>query len=202
MSQNFDPADAVEFFLDRGRVKLRRSSDRLLVPADALAALCDAAGADATAEFGEAIGEALGMSIASRAQKSGASGQQAVRATSVADLVDMFGGELALLGLGTVSIERWGKAMVLVLDENPQGAMGDSLFEAVAASALSVATGREVEIVRLERAGARARFLICSAVAAKSVRAWMTEGQGWGDIVVRLHSEDSTPPDAKEGGTS
>lgn len=202
MSQTFDPSSAVEFFLASGRVKLRGSSDRLLVPADALAALCDAAGEEATAEFGEAIGEALGMSMSSRASTKGVSGQEAVRAASVGDMVDMLGGELALLGLGTISVERWGKAMVLVLDENPQGAMGDSLFEAIVGSALSVASGRDVETVRLERAGARARFLICSPAAAKSVRKQMSEGSSWGDIVVRLHSPESAKSASSEGGAS
>jgi hypothetical protein len=203
MTETFDPTKAVEFDLAHGAVTLRRSSHRVLVPADALAALCDAAGEVATAELGEAMGEALGMSISSRMEAMGGKGQEAVRNAPLSQMVDWLGGEVALLGLGCLSFERWGKAMIAVLDDNPAGAMGDGLFESLLASALTVASGREVGVVRVDRAGARARFLVSSPSVATAARAELKTGKGWGDVLVGLHGGGADGGGAgPEGGSA
>jgi len=181
----FDPSKSVTFDLVHGLVHLEGAPSRLLVPADALAALVGAAGADAAAVFGRSLGDAMGRRVAGRL----AGG---VSAAPVEAVVEHLGGELALAGLGSLAIERWGRALVLVLDQSPLGAGGDALLEAVLAAAIEAAAGRRVRAVRLGRDGVRARFFVGGDTGAGKLKAWLAEGVAWGEALVRLHA----PPDA------
>ena len=100
-------------------------------------------------------------------------------------LIEHLGGELALLGLGSLGVERWGNALVLTLDH---GALGDPIASAILASALDAATGRSVQAVPLAKDGTRARFLVTGEAGAEKAKAWLAEGVSWGDVLVRLHA--------------
>jgi len=151
---------------------------RLLVPADALGALAAAAGAEATRAFGRALGEALGRRAASR-----------LAAPASADaVIEHLGGEMALAGLGSLSLERWGRALVVVIDESPLAAAGDGLLEAVLAGAFEAASGKAVHIIFLAKQAARARFLMTGSAGVEKVRTWLAEGLSWGDALIRLHA--------------
>jgi hypothetical protein len=182
----FDPSKSITFDLTQGQVHLAGAPSRVLVPASALVAVCSAAGSDATAELGRAIGDAMGRRVAHRfaGEGDGAS----VRGATIELVVDHLGGELALGGLGSLQIERWGRALVLVVDQSPLGPQGDALLASVLESALSQATGRSACVSVLDRAAARARFLVASAAAIEKVRAWLREGTSWGDALARLHA--------------
>jgi hypothetical protein len=184
----FDPAGAVTFDLGRGRVGLEGDGASLLVPAAALSALAAAAGPDAAAAFGAATGRAMGLRVATRLGGAGDLGPVAVRSTSLDVVVGEIGGELAIAGLGSLELERWGRALVLCVDGSPLGGDGDALLEAALAAALEAASGREARVVRLERQGARARLLVTGAGAAPRVRAWLAEGVAWADAIARLHA--------------
>jgi hypothetical protein len=179
----FDPSHAVTFDLTHGLVHLEGAPSRLIVPAEALGALARAAGPGATAAFGRSTGEAMGRRVASRLAAAGGVGGAAV------DLVvEHLGGELALGGLGALSLERWGRALVLVVDQSPLGVEGDGLLEAILAGAIEAAAGRAVRALLLGRDAVRARFLIAGAAGVETVRAWLAEGVSWGDALVRLHA--------------
>ena len=62
----FDPSKSVTFDLAHGLVRLEGAPEGLLVPADALAALVAAVGAEAAAAFGRSLGEAMGQRVAGR----------------------------------------------------------------------------------------------------------------------------------------
>jgi hypothetical protein len=111
-------------------------------------------------------------------------------------VVEHLGGELALVGLGSLGLERWGRALVLVVDQSPLGAEGDGLLEALLEGALEAAAGRAVRALRLGRDAVRARFLIGGAAGVEKVRAWLAEGVPWGDALVRLHAP-AAPDDAR-----
>lgn len=175
----FDPAKAITFDLEKGLVHLEGAPARVLVPAGALGALCAAAGLDATAAFGRELGATMGRRVA---------GRLAVLAAPAEALVEHLGGELALAGLGTLGIERWGRALVIVLEACPLGPEADRLLEAVLEGALSAASGREARALRIDRDGARVRFLIASGAAVERVRAWLSGGASWGDALVKLHN--------------
>jgi len=181
--QRFDPARALTFDFEHGIVSLEGAPSRVLVPADALAALCASADENAVASFGRALGEGMGLRVAKRfGETSG------VRHASLEDVVDHLGGELALAGLGTLGAERWGRALVLVLDQSPLGEAGDALLTATLAGALRAATGTDATIARLARDGARLRMLVTNEPAASRLRAWLDEGLAWGEALVRLHA--------------
>jgi hypothetical protein len=183
----FDPSKAVTFDLGSGLVHLEGAPSRLLVPAEALGAICAAAGPEATAAFGRSIGVPMGRRLASRFAARNAEGGVGVRGASIEDVVDHLGGELAILGLGALALERWGHALVLVVDHSPLEASGDVLFEAVLSGSLEAATGRPVRTLILGRDGARARFLVTGDSAVAKARAWLAQGMSWGEVIARLH---------------
>lgn len=186
-----------------------------MVPSDALVVLCEAAGPHAAAAFARAIGESVGARIAARLEPvfrpaPGAGGAAApaaaeadpgvgagVRAAPVETVVDHLGGELALLGLGTLALERWGRAMVLVVEGSPLGPSGDRLLESVLEAALAGAAGRAASVVQLERSGARARFLVTGSAAASRVRSWLGRGMPWVEAIVTLHGAGAPPPGSR-----
>ncbi|EYF02192.1 hypothetical protein [Chondromyces apiculatus] len=203
----FDPAKAVTFDLENGLVHLEGAPARLLVPASALGVLCAAAGPEATLNFGRQLGRAMGRRLASRLGAAAPSAAdedpsagfrppvaaaedriQGVRAASLDTIVDHLGGEVALAGLGSLAIERWGEAMVMVLDQCPLDAEADRLLEGVLEGALQAACGRPARALCIDRDASRARFLIASSVALERVRAWLAAGSSWGEALVRLHS--------------
>lgn len=173
----FDPTHAVTFDLASGRVHLEDAPARVLVPADALATLAAAAGDDAARAFGAAIGATAGRRAARRLG--------AASDASIAAWIEHFGGELALLGLGSLGVERWGSALVLTLDHGP---LGDVVASAVLASALDAATGEPVHAVPLSRDATRARFLVTGAAGAEKARKWLGDGVSWGEVLVKLHA--------------
>jgi hypothetical protein len=143
------------------------------------------------------MGEAMGRRVAARlaapaagagaASAAGDAGARAVRAAPLETVIEHLGGELALAGLGSLAMERWGRAMVLVLDPCPLGADASGLLEAVLEGALEAAAGRPVRALVLDRDAGRARLLIAGGAAVARVRAWLAGGTSWGDALVKLH---------------
>jgi hypothetical protein len=189
----FDPSNAITFDLASGLVHLDGAPARLLVPAPALGHLCAAAGPEATAAFGRAMGEAMGRRVALRFGGDAGDPGAGARQATVEGMVDHLGGEIALAGLGSLGLERWGRALVAVLDQSPLGAAGDRMVEAVLGGALAAATGRDARALFLGRDEVRARFLVGGEAGAAKVRGWLDEGVPWGDALVRLHGG---PPSA------
>lgn len=180
---HFDPARAVIFDLVHGLVHLDGAPSRLLVPAVELAALARAAGPEATAAFGRSMGQAMGRRVANRLSSTGG-----VTASAVEVVVEHLSGELSLAGLGSLSLERWGRALALVVDQSPLGAEGDGLLAAVLAGAVEAAAGRSVHVLLLARDEVRARLLIAGAPGVDEARASLAAGVSWGDALVRLHA--------------
>lgn len=179
----FDPSKAVTFDLAHGRVQFDDVPACVLVPASALIELARSAGREGRAVLSRALGEPLGRRVARRlGENDGALG------ASVDAVVDHLGGELALLGLGSLSLERWGRALLFVFDHSPFDAEGDELLASVLDAALEAATGRPVRSVPLMRDGTRVRLLATNERASERVRAWLGEGLGWGEVLARLHA--------------
>src|SRR5689334_2855860 len=112
----FDPAQAVKFDFGTGQVSLDGAA-RLLVPPDALLALCRGAGGEAARDFGRRLGTELGRRVSSRI---------GIDRASVDVVIEHLGGDLALLGLGSLGAERWGRALVLTVKSSPLGSEGDA----------------------------------------------------------------------------
>ena len=179
----FDPSKTVTFDLANGLVHLDGTPARVLVPGDALLALARAAGPDAAYAFGHSLGETMGQRVAHRL-----GAPASVNAATVSVVMDHLSGEFALWGLGSLSLERWGRSLVIVLDQSPLGPEGDAMIGALLKGAIATATGRGVHVLVLDRAAVRARYLVGGPSGVERMRAWLAEGVPWGDALVRLHA--------------
>ncbi len=181
-----EPAGAVTFDLAHGQVRLSQGADSgrsALVPVSVLRALVGAAGDEAAASAGRTLGKSLGGRVAARGD---------ARAAEIGGVVHAFAVEIALAGLGTLSLERWGRAMVLRLEETPlAGASADAFLAGVLEALVSTAVHREVRAVPLGRDGAIARFLLANAATAARATSLVAGGTPWGDVLVRLHARES-----------
>ena len=186
----------VDFDLSRGRVDRRASAEAkgaadeqvVLIPVSSLAALEKAAGHEVTKQFARSIGVSFGRRVAARLGSA-----DGVAGASLETFVSTLASEIAVSGWGALSLERWGRAMVLVVEHAPSLPAG--LFAALLEGAVEAAAAREVHGVALagERTdGAAPRVLIASAKSAERARRWLVEGASEADVLKRLHEESKT----------
>jgi hypothetical protein len=180
---SFDPTGAVRFDLPRGSVHTRGDDERVvLVPAAALSAFVASAAsaAPASLEAVDALGRALGAAIGRRA----ATRTGHVEGASLEAFVTQLAGETAIAGVGALSVERWGRAMVVVIEDSP---IASELLAPIVASALEAASGRPAWGALLSRSDRVARVFVGNEGAVGRVRDWIASGTAWGDAVVKLH---------------
>jgi hypothetical protein len=191
--RSFDPSEAVTFDLAFGHIHLDGAPNRVMIPAMALVKLCRAAGEDETTEIAHSIGEAMGRRIAVRLapgasdDESRTKRQEAVRRAGVERVISELAGEMAIAGMGCLSAERWGKALVLLVEQSPFGEDGDDLLSAILQAALQTMTSSPARIVRLMREESRVRFLVVSGAAVDAVRSRLGRGESWGAVLAALH---------------
>jgi hypothetical protein len=180
----FDASKAVRIDLARGQIQLPDESRGLLLPSGALAALCHRADAESVASFARSIGESIGHRVRARITAEGA----VVREAPIEVVVEHLSGHWGLVGLGRLELERWGRALVVVLDDVPTEDADERLIAPMLAAALSVAAEAQVHCVRLHRDGARARFAVMSEAGAERVRSSLASGVPWGEALIRVHA--------------
>lgn len=86
-------------------------------------------------------------------------------------------------------MERWGRALVMTIDNSPLGREGDDFLEGVLEGALENATSRQVHVMRVDRNRTRVRFFVGNANAVAKVRAHMTHNSSWTDALSLLHTD-------------
>jgi hypothetical protein len=180
---SFDATHAVRFNLPRGSVHTRGDDERVvLVPAAALSALVASAASTAPAftEAVDALGRALGSAIGRRA----ATRTGHVEGASIEAFVTQLAGEAAIAGIGALSVERWGRAMVVVIEDSP---IASALLAPIVASSLEAAFGRRAWGALLSRDDRIARVFVGSEGAVGRARDWIASGMAWGEAVVKLH---------------
>jgi hypothetical protein len=187
----------VDFDLSRGRVDRRAPPDVkggqdeqvALIPISALIGLEKLAGHEVTRKFARTIGVSLGRRVAAKLGGG-------VAASSLEAFITALAAEIAVSGWGALHMERWGRAMVLVVEHAP--ALPGGAFAALLEGAVEAAAAREVHAVALmgdRTEGGTARVLIASARSAESARRWLIEGANEAEVIRRLHEESS-----KSGG--
>jgi uncharacterized protein YoaH (UPF0181 family) len=174
----FDSARAVRFDLVRGTVQAGGRDERLLlVPAAALSTLVAAAPSEAA----ETLARWLGTSIGTRAcERIGD-----LAGASIDWFVTQLAGEAALAGVGALSIERWGRALVVVIERSP---LTPAVLVPLVAGALEAAGGRRVWCTALSHDDQATRVLVASQQAVERVRSWMASGSVWGEALAKLHA--------------
>lgn len=188
----FDPNGAVRFDLKSGAASDTRGTRFVLVPSAALEAL-ERTTPGALAHLGAEVGRSCGARVAARL-----GGGDAVSASSLETVVSHLAGELAIAGLGALQLERWGRAMVLVVS-NPSVA-SDGFVGAALSGALVAATGREVTSAPLGREGTTARYFIGTQQTAVKIRALASQGRSWSEILGIL--QGARPRSDEKGGTA
>lgn len=176
----FDPVHSVEIDLARGTLAVRDGGARVLLPVGALSALLGAASPEARKDFARRLGTEAGRRVALRLGDASASAVEVV--------LEHLGGDLALLGLGSLGIERWGRALVFTVTGSPLRADGDELLAWVLEGALQRCFGRDTSIVRLSRDDAQVRFFVSSVAAGERVRQLLDSGTPWGAVLSRMHA--------------
>jgi hypothetical protein len=172
----FDATRAIRFDLTEGSVRANGQDEPLvLVPSSALSSLLASGPAEAAETFGRTLGGAIGRRAAAEIDD--------LATTPIETFVTQLAGHAALLGVGSLSIERWGRALVIVLERSPLAAL---LLAPLVAAALETASGRKVWSVLLSNEEGAARILVASQGGVERVRNWLTSGLGWRDALAKL----------------
>jgi hypothetical protein len=176
-ASSFDATGAVQFDLSHGAV--RAGSERepvLLLPCSALEDLALSAPAEA-----EVLGRALGSAIGKRA----AARMSDPRGVSVEGFVTQLAGEAAVAGVGVLSVERWGRALIVVVEESP---LAGALLAPLVAAAIEAALGKPVSAGLLARDARVARVLVASESAVARALEAISGGASWGDVLAKLNA--------------
>lgn len=177
----FDPKGALRFDLARGAASDPSGGRLVVLPGSALAAL-ERVHPEALEALGAELGRALGARAASRL-----GGAEAVRRATLEAVASHLAGELALGGVGALHVERWGRALVLVI-ENPV-VPSEAFLASVLGGALGVATGREVACAALDaKPGAKGerRFFVGSTKTVERALALVAGGASYADVLGNL----------------
>lgn len=180
MASSFDSTRAVRFDVPHGSVHAGGDGERvLLVPSGAIDDIALSAPPEAVEALGRAMGAAIGRRAAARLERSDGGGGGA----SIDAFVTQLAGEAALSGVGTMSIERWGRALVLVVEGSP---LTGTLLGPMVAAAVETASGRGVATTLLSRDEHVARLFVGSPSGVARVREWIASGVAWADALARL----------------
>ncbi len=171
----FDPNGSVRFDLKRGAASDARGARLVLVPSAAVEALEQSHPA-AAAQLGTDLGRACGARVAARL-----GGDSGVRNATLEVVISHLAGELAVAGIGSIEIERWGRAMLLVVKN--ASTSGDAFLGAVLAGAVSAATSRDVATALVEKNAGALRFFVGSRATADRVRGMAAKGTKLGDLM-------------------
>jgi hypothetical protein len=174
----FDPTGAVRFDMKRGAASDARGERLVLLPASAIEAL-ERSTPSAMAHLGAEVGRACGQRVAANL-----GGEPGVRGATLEEVVTHLAGELALAGLGAVELERWGRAMVLVLSH--PGVNSDAFVGAALAGALGAAAGRQVAVLPLGREGVAARFFVGTELTVNKARSLVSQGTSWPEVLGQI----------------
>ena len=174
----FDPHGAVRFDLKSGSTSDPRGARLVLLPAAALEAL-ERTTPGALSFLASELGKGCGARVAANL-----GGDAGVRGASLETVVTHLAGELAIAGLGAVSIERWGKALVFVVT-NP-GVASDGFVGAALAGAILAATGREVAAGVLGKDGSTTRYFVGTQATITKIRGLVSQGKSWSDVLGTL----------------
>jgi hypothetical protein len=191
-TSTFDPTRAVVFDLARGQVALESGGALLLMPADVVATACAQLDPNVVRQLGTALGRQSGARVRTRLAHAAAA--------TLEQIVEQLGGEISLGGFGSLTIERWGRALVARIDGYPLGGHGQELLGGYIEGALQTSVEREVTALPLERTAQSLRFLLCNKGVASKVKGWLLAGNSWGDALAGLHGAPSHGPRGDAAG--
>lgn len=180
-ASSFDSTHAVRFDLPQGRVHAGGDGERLLlVPTSAIDDLALSAPPEAVQALGKALGTAIGRRAAARMENA--------QAASMESFVTQLAGETALAGVGALSVELWGRAMVVVVEGS---SLTGTLLAPLVGAAIEAASGRGVACALLSRDEHMARLLVGGERGVSRVREWLAGGMSWSEALAKLQGGGS-----------
>jgi hypothetical protein len=180
MVSTFDPARAVRLDFPRGAALASDDERVVLLPAAALTELTLEAPAELRLTLGKAMGASLGARVASRL-----GGSEGAAKTTLEGFLNELAGEVAASGLGTLGLERWGRALVVTVGN--AAVEDDSFLAGLVGAALATATGKDTHAVHLTSTDGQAKLLVASRGTAERVRGYVAAGESFGVILEKLH---------------
>lgn len=176
----FDANQMVRFQLTRGAVELASGSPLCLVPASALRELCEQAPRPIVQGFGRSMGVELGRRVVARVGS-----VDKVRGSTIETIVTQVAGECAIAGLGALRTERWGRALLVIVDG---GLVPSAFLGAIVEGLLEQSSGKTLAVTLLHEDKASARFLVSSPQTKARAEDWLQGGASWSDVVTRLQT--------------
>jgi hypothetical protein len=178
----------LSFDLAEGLVRLGGEA-RVVLPVSVLMTIVGAATTEVQRTFARALGESIGNVATIRMKEEDFAAPLALVDASPEAAMSELGAAWALAGLGGLGLERWGRALVMTIDNGPLGREADTLLEEILAGAIERATGRKVHVMQLERQRNRARFFVGNARAVEKIRGFLAQNIAWADALSSLHSK-------------
>ncbi|MDX2056009.1 MAG: hypothetical protein SFV15_26640 [Polyangiaceae bacterium] len=177
---SFDAAGALEFDLARGSLTFDGKVAALAVPTSALDALFKRAPADIVEGFGKRLGSQAAECVRERVGEHKLS-------LSLDGVTEHLGGAFALLGLGNLQMERWGKALVVNISGIPLKSAHVAIVRSALESALLHLFERTVKGVAVSQDESSVKLLVVAPDVAPKVEAWVQQGFSWGELLDKLH---------------
>jgi hypothetical protein len=178
----FDPGAFFQFDLANGAVRARDGARVLVLSQSVLAPLIATAVQNGDLTAVRALGNQLGESVA------GSLGQGAMD-RSPETVLGHAANLIALYGWGRLHLERWGSALVLVVDELPPLDDDNLAVAALLGGMFSTLSDQEVACVPIGETNA---YLMVDPQIAEYVWSWSKDGESLGQIISRLQSADSS----------
>ena len=182
----FDPTSAVTFELESGRVFVKDETRHALVPLLELRRLCDSAGKVATQGFARMIGKAMAQRMLHSMSKDSAKPSD----VSIEEFVSHVGGQFALVGFGTITVETWGSALMLIVQHNE---LSVDFVAALLSASIEQLLNEPVECVAVQHQQQTSRLLVTSDASREQVATWYRQGIPWHEMIARLHTASIAP---------
>ena len=177
-----DLTHAVRFDLPRGSVHGAGEERGVLLPASVFAELFLAAGPEVAVSIAFQMGQSMGKRVAQRL-----GGRDGVWEATLEGVVTALAAEISLAGLGALSLERWGKAMLFVIHNGP--VIEAKFFAALFEGAVASSTGSPAKCAVVASDPGGMRILVASATGIDRVRGWISQGTTWGEALARLQGD-------------
>ncbi len=184
MASTFDPARAVRLDFPRGTALASDDARLVLLPATALTELAFEASPELRLTLGKAIGASLGARVATRL-----GGTEGASKAPPESFLNELGAEIAASGLGRLGLERWGRALIVTLENS--AVEDDAILAGIVGAALATATGKDTHAVQLVSERGDVKLLITSRGTAEQVRGWLADGSTFMGVLEKLHAAES-----------
>lgn len=179
--RSVDFRGAIVADLPRGRIETRDRRRLVALPADWFITLLERASGDAVTALGAQLGQILEPDV--RAVLDGET------EPTPDDVAYALSAAMATRGLGTVSIERWGDALVLVWHDPPgKGPNWNEMAAEITASLVARITGLEVACAPIWDGTGDLRLLLSSRAVCEMARERARQGETLPQILMHLES--------------